>query len=167
MISSRQNPKVLLVRALLSKPRQRREAQAFVVEGVRLVEEAVNAGWEPRLVLYSEGLSERGRVLLSRLTETGAEVEQVTPEIMRSISDTEAPQGILTVINQRVLPIPPRLDFVLIVDEVRDPGNLGTLLRSAAAAGVQAVFIPPGTVDPFSSKVIRAAMGAHFHLPIL
>ena len=61
----------------------------------------------------------------------------------------------------------PKTDFILIPDQIRDPGNLGTLLRTAAAAGVQAVFIPPETTDPFAPKVVRAGMGAHFRLPIL
>jgi TrmH family RNA methyltransferase len=58
------------------------------------------------------------------------------------------------------------LDFVFIPDAVRDPGNLGTMLRTAAAAGVGAVFLPPGVVDPFAPKVVRAAMGAHFRVPV-
>jgi TrmH family RNA methyltransferase len=64
------------------------------------------------------------------------------------------------------LPLPEQRDFVLIADNLRDPGNLGTLLRTAAAAGVQAVLLSPGTTDAFAPKVLRAGMGAHFRLPI-
>ncbi len=65
------------------------------------------------------------------------------------------------------LPIPAKPTFVLVLDSLRDPGNLGTLLRTAAAAGVQAVFLSPGTTDAFAPKVVRSGMGAHFRLPIL
>jgi TrmH family RNA methyltransferase len=85
---------------------------------------------------------------------------------MKAASDTQTSQGILLVLPLQTLPIPEALDFILIADQVRDPGNLGTLLRSAAAAGVQAVFLAEGSVDAFSPKVLRGAMGTHFRLPI-
>ncbi len=85
---------------------------------------------------------------------------------MASLSETETSQGILAVLNEAQLPIPDHPSFVLIPDSIRDPGNLGTLLRSAEAAGVQAVLLPPETVDAFAPKVVRAGMGAHFRLPI-
>jgi TrmH family RNA methyltransferase len=85
---------------------------------------------------------------------------------MRAASDTQTPQGILVVLEPRDLRLPPHPDFLFIVDQVRDPGNLGTILRTAAAAGVDGVLLPPGTVDVYAPKVVRAAMGAHFRLPI-
>ncbi len=86
--------------------------------------------------------------------------------LMQSVSETETSQGILAVLEVTQLPIPQSLSFVLILDQIRDPGNLGTLLRTAAAAGVQAVFLPPETAEAFAPKVVRAGMGAHFRLPI-
>jgi TrmH family RNA methyltransferase len=86
--------------------------------------------------------------------------------VLRAASDTQAPQGLLVVLPTRSRPIPPRPDFLLIADAVRDPGNLGTMLRTAAAAGVEGFLLPPGAVDPFSPKVVRAGMGAHFRLPV-
>jgi len=166
MISSIQNPKIQWVRKLQSQPRQRREARAFVVEGVRLVEEALLAGWNSQLVLYTDELNPRGQELVDQFKQTGSMVEYVTLPVLHAASDTQTPQGILAVITQKELPVPESLDFLLVLDSVRDPGNLGTMLRTAAAAGVQAVFLLPGTVDPCAPKVLRAAMGAHFHLPI-
>jgi TrmH family RNA methyltransferase len=96
----------------------------------------------------------------------GAEVLSVAPHVMQTASDTQTPQGILAVLPIQRLPIPERANFVSILDGVRDPGNLGTILRTALAAGMDAVLLPPGTVDPFSPKVVRAGMGAHFKLPI-
>ncbi len=85
---------------------------------------------------------------------------------MKTASETETPQGLLVVLAHRALPIPISPDFLLILDGIRDPGNLGTILRTAAAAGVEAVLLAPGCADAWSPKVLRAAMGAHFHLPI-
>ena len=166
MISSSQNPKIKLVRALSGRAKERREAGAFLAEGVRLVEEANTASWPFRFALYSDDLSERGRELLTKLRAKEIDVEQVDARLLRSLSETETTQGILAVLEPHELSIVAPLDFILIPDSVRDPGNLGTLLRSADAAGVQAVLLPPETVDPFSPKVVRAGMGAHFRLPI-
>jgi TrmH family RNA methyltransferase len=166
VITSGQNSKIKLMRALQGRPKERRAAGAFLAEGVRLVEEALAAGWPFRFALYGEGLGERGRELVGQLEAKRVEVEPVSDRLLQSISETEASQGLLAVLDHRPLPIPGNLDFVLLPDAIRDPGNLGTLLRSAAAAGVQAVLIPPETTDAFAPKVVRAGMGAHFHLPI-
>jgi RNA methyltransferase, TrmH family len=166
MITSNQNPKVKLVRALLGRTKERREAGEFVVEGVRLVEEAVKSGWKIRFVLFDDSLNERGKSQVEGLRSKGAEVDEVSPSVMKSISETDAPQGVVAVVQFTNLPIPKQPNFILIPDQIRDPGNLGTLLRSAAATGVQAVLIPPETTDAFAPKVVRAGMGAHFRLPI-
>ncbi len=166
MITSSQNPKLKLVRSLMRHPKERREANAFVVEGVRLVEEAVNAGWIFQFALYSDGLSERGKNLLDRLIANRIEVDDVAGDLLQKLSDTETPQGILAVLECTQVPITNNLNFVLIPDQIRDPGNLGTLLRSAAATGVGAIFLPPETTDAFAPKVLRAGMGAHFRMPI-
>jgi len=156
-----------MVRSLLRQPKERRQARAFVAEGVRLVEEALSAEWPFRFVLYGENLSARGNELIKRLRTDGVELEQVADTLLNSISDTETSQGILAVLDDHLLPSPQLLSFALILDLIRDPGNLGTLLRTAAATGVQAVFLPPETTDAFAPKVVRAGMGAHFRLPIL
>jgi len=152
---------------LLSHRQDRQQAQTLVVEGVRLVEEALNNGWQPQCVFFSDQLSARGKNLLAGFSQSGADVEEITPRLMESLSETEAPQGILAIFARRSLPLPEQLNFVLILDNLRDPGNLGTLLRSASAAGVQAALLTPGTVDAFSPKVLRSGMGAHFRLPVL
>jgi TrmH family RNA methyltransferase len=167
MITSNQNPRIKLVRALLGRPKERREAKAFVAEGVRLLEEAARAEWSMQFVLYDESLSPRGRQLLQHLTTRGVEVEEVEPRLLQSLGDTETSQGILAVLDIPKITPPPSGTFCLIPDQVRDPGNLGTLLRSAEAAGADLALIPPGTTDPFAPKVVRAGMGAHFRLPII
>lgn len=166
MITSNQNSKIKLVRALLGRAKERREAGMFVVEGVRLVEEAVKGDWRFETVLFDESLSERGKSQVASLKSKGIEVEEISTDLMKSLSETETPQGILAILQFSQLPIPNNLNFILIPDQIRDPGNLGTLLRSAAATGVQAVLIPPETTDAFAPKVLRAGMGAHFRVPI-
>ena len=166
MITSNQNSKIKLVRSLIGRAKERREAGMFVVEGVRLVEEAVKGDWRLETVLYDESLSERGKSLVSSLKSKGIEAEEISSDLMKSISETETPQGILSILQFSQLPITNYLNFILILDQIRDPGNLGTLLRSAAATGVQAVLIPPETTDAFAPKVLRAGMGAHFRVPI-
>ena len=167
MITSVHNPKIQWVRRLQGHAKSRREDNAFIVEGVRLVEEALQANWETQLVLYTPELSPRGLALVEAFTERGASVEEVSRYVLEAAAGTEMPQGLLAVLSMHSLPLPAHLDFALIPDGVRDPGNLGTLLRTAAAAGVGAVLLPPGSADPYAPKVVRSAMGAHFRLPIL
>ena len=166
MITSSHNPKVQAIRALMARRKDRAEHNAFIVEGVRLAEEAFQAGWIPEQVLVSQQLSDRGRSLVRTFSERGIDIEEISPSLLSSMADTEAPQGLIAVFPTRQLPLPPALDFVLVIDTVRDPGNLGTILRSALAAGVQAVLLAPGTVDVFAPKVLRVGMGAQFHLPV-
>jgi len=166
VITSNQNSKIKLIRALLGRTKERREANAFAVEGVRLVEEAINSNWGFQFVLYSDGLSERGINLVETLEAKKIEVEKVESDLLQSLSGTETSQGILAVLNYSQLSIPDSPNFILILDQIRDPGNLGTLIRTAAAAGVQAVLISPETTDVFAPKVVRSGMGAHFRLPI-
>ncbi len=166
MITSSQNPKLKLARALQGRSKERREESAFLAEGVRLVEEALAAEWPIHFVLYSDGLSERGQALVGKLRRAGFEVEDVAGDLLQAVSETETSQGILAVLELSPLPLPDSPNFILIPDQIRDPGNLGTLIRTAAATGVQAVLLPPETTDAFAPKVIRAGMGAHFWLPI-
>jgi TrmH family RNA methyltransferase len=166
VITSSQNSKIKLVRVLLGRAKERREANAFVVEGVRLIEEAIYSNWKIQFALFDEMLSERGKSQVEILKSRDVEVEMVSQGLMKSLSETETPQGMLAVIQFTNLPIPNSPNFVLIPDQIRDPGNLGTLLRSAAATGVQAVLLPPETTDAFAPKVVRSGMGAHFRLPI-
>ena len=154
------------MRALTGRPKERREAGAFLAEGVRLVEEAYAANCKMRFALYTDELSERGRELIKKLQGKGNEIEEVESKLLSSLSDTETPQGILAVLDDLQLPFPQSPNFILIPDQIRDPGNLGTLLRTADGAGVQAVFLPPETTDAFAPKAVRSGMGAHFRLPI-
>ena len=166
MITSIQNPKVKLVRGLLASKKERDETGSFIIEGVRLAEEAVHAGSHPKFILFSSQLSARGHEILDNLSDQNCEIEEIAPELMDRISDTQTSQGILMALPA-LKTIPGNSHtFVLALDMVRDPGNMGTLLRSAAALGVEAVILTPESADPYSPKVLRSAMGAHFKLTI-
>jgi RNA methyltransferase, TrmH family len=166
LITSRKNPRIQLIKKLLSSAAFRQSEGVFIIEGVRLVGEALASGWPLRDIFVSTGLNPRGRDLFEKAANTTCTRYEVSDEVMAEISDTETPQGIVAVVELRVLSLPQKLDLVLVLDAIRDPGNVGTILRTASAAGVDVVFIAPETADPFSPKVLRAGMGAQLKLPV-
>ncbi len=177
-ITSLDNPTVKYIRSL-GRRRERQRERAFVVEGVRLLDEALRAGARPRAVLLARDLLGGGDVqdrLLIRLQELQEQsgrvirIVEATPEVLRSVSETETPQGIVAVLpfpeGREPVAAPAGPPLVLVADGVRDPGNLGTMLRTALGAGVTALYTTPATVDLYNPKVVRAAMGAHFRLAL-
>ena len=165
MITSVSNDRVKYVRAL-SRRKMRQEEGRFVVEGVRLIEEAVHANVQPEQIFYTADVGTRGQKLAERLHAGGVVCLEVTPGIMRVCSEAETPPGILAVLPMPATSLPLHPTLSLVADALRDPGNLGTLLRTAAASGCDEVLLGPGTVDVYNPKVIRVAMGAHFRLPM-
>jgi TrmH family RNA methyltransferase len=166
-ISSPNNNRIKLVRALQSHSRGKKGEDVFLAEGVRLVEEAAAVHWPVDFILYDETLSDRGLELIEAFTALGVrDIFEIPPSLMSEISGTETPQGILAVLKLHPIPLPKAPTFLILADQVRDPGNMGTLLRTAEAAGADGVILTPGTVNAFAPKVLRAGMGAHFHLPI-
>jgi TrmH family RNA methyltransferase len=152
--------------------RKARERQGlFVAEGVRAVEELLASPLRIRGILSTgwHDPSPRLAGLLERARERGVEVTHVTQEELESASDTETPQGVLAVaeipartLGALALPATAR---VVVLDALQDPGNVGTILRTAAAFGAAAVVALPGTVDLWNAKVVRSAMGIHFRHP--
>jgi TrmH family RNA methyltransferase len=165
-ITSAANPAIALVRALSRRDR-RAEERAFIVEGQRAVADAVQTGATPRLVLIREGSE---RLAPDLALPPGTRVRIVESRLFDRLSDVQTPQGLLSVFPMPVLDLESRPHaappLILIVDRLRDPGNLGTLLRAAAGAGAGAVYLTPESVDPWNAKVVRAGMGAHFRVPI-
>jgi TrmH family RNA methyltransferase len=169
-ITSLHNERLKQVRGLQTQARARRQEGLIVVEGVRLIEDALDCGLEPVYVLYLDDEVTRGRpaaYLFARLEAEGVFRLSVTPAVMKAASDVEAPPGILAVLPMPNLPIPAAPTLVLALDGMQNPGNLGSALRAAAAAGVDLVLLAPDTVDPFNPKALRGGMGAHFRLPLL
>jgi len=163
-IASARNPKIQEIRGLQNQARIRRDANSFVVEGIRLSEEALTASIRPRQVFYTSDISDRGMAIVTQWVADGVDVYQVSLPAMKAASDTQTPQGILAVLPIQHPPLPSDPSIILVLDQIRDPGNLGTLFRTAVAVGVDTVLLSTGSVDPYTPKVIRAGMGAHFRL---
>ena len=163
-ITATTNQKVKWIRKLQSQRSTRQEQGHFVIEGTRLLQEALNAGAQVPLVLYAESSDEDTLKLIEGFAAHGSETLPASNEVIQSCSDTESPQGVLAVVKLPTKPAPVSDEPLLIVDRVRDPGNLGTLMRSAFAAGMALMLLTPGTVDALNPKVVRGAMGAHFYL---
>jgi TrmH family RNA methyltransferase len=165
VITSIHNDQVKYVRSLARRKVRQREGR-FVVEGARLAEEVARAGLRPALLFYTEAwaASPAGQQLLPRLMPAGQGDWAVSDAVLAACADTETPQGVLAVLP--FLSLPARPGLILVLDQVRDPGNLGTILRSAEAAGVGQVILAHGTVDLYNPKTVRGAMGAHFRLPV-
>ncbi|HET7631423.1 MAG TPA: RNA methyltransferase [Gemmatimonadaceae bacterium] len=153
----------------LRRRKARERQRLFVCEGVRAVEELLRSPIAPLGVLVGPQLLEapRGAALREALVAAGITLEEVPLREFHTAAETESPQGVLA-----IAPVPERsLDAVaavdglrvLVLDALQDPGNVGTILRTAAALGVSATLALPGTVDLWNAKVVRGAMGALFH----
>jgi TrmH family RNA methyltransferase len=176
MIDSPSNPTVKELKSL-NLAKRRKESRLFLVEGVRGVEDGIRAGHWPQVCLYhaeSVERTARGRDLLrillgTRVTDAHrSALQEASERAIQAVSNTEHPQGIVAAFSQPVwaLPDAPEEDsLVLVCDDIQDPGNLGTMLRTAEAAGVSAVLLSPGCADIYNPKVVRAGMGVHFRLP--
>lgn len=163
VIASPANPGIKTIRSL-QRRKIRQQERAFVVEGVRAVNDVLAAGIVPGALYLRADMDERQ---LERLPE-GVAVRRVAAGLFDELSDTAHPQGVLAVVpmlEDRALPDTSIAPIVMILDRVRDPGNLGTLLRSAAGAGMDHVVIAPECVDPYHPRAVRAAMGAHYRVP--
>lgn len=181
MITSTSNAKIKQVIAYRTKAKERREAGVFVTEGPKLFEEA------PAELILETYVSEDAKTkypqLTDKLEETG--YETVSEEVFRKMSDTQTPQGILCVMKQPVYTLeemlagrtvcksedvntgPAKQPLLVLLENLQDPGNLGTILRTGEGAGITGVIMSSGTVDIFNPKVIRSTMGSIFRVPFL
>ena len=164
IITSTQNKRVKYVKSLQTKGRLRRSEKKLILEGDRLIKDALNSGGRPDLALYSPESADYE--LIATLQNRNCELLPVSDGVLSHISDTKRTPGILVIFQIPKPPMPIQAERVLILDAVREPGNMGTILRSAAAAGLDIAILAPGCVDPYSSKVLRAGMGVHFRLPV-
>ncbi|MBP2077386.1 TrmH family RNA methyltransferase [Oceanobacillus polygoni] len=157
MITSVKNEKVKQWKKL-HKRRERTQAGAFLVEGFHLVEEAVNSNWTVREVIIQEDVEQPSWT-------DSYPVVIVSENVMAHITQTTTPQGIIAVIES-CEQTKRSGNHLLLIDSIQDPGNLGTIIRTADAAGMDGILLGDGTVDLYNDKVIRSTQGSIFHIPI-
>lgn len=173
VITATQNHRIKYIKKLAQSSFRRKEGK-LVVEGMRLVEEALASTWQMENFFYTTDSvqGERGAQLLEGVIKKGVPYFEVTEAVMAEMADTETPQGVLALLEQPdyllsdILP-PGKPALVVLVDGIQDPGNLGTVIRTADAAGATGVVLLKGTVDLYNPKVIRSTMGSLFHLPVV
>ena len=163
--------KLLTLARDLQRRRARERQGLFVCEGVRTVEELLRSSLKPKGALVAPQLTEqpRGVALLQALHARAVQVQEVSASDFATAAETETPQGVLAIAEvpeQTFGALPATASLrLLVLDALQDPGNVGTILRTAAALGAFATIALPGTVDLWNAKVVRSAMGAGFHTP--
>lgn len=168
-ITSNQNPVIKEVKSLKAR-KSREEKQRFFIEGIRIIDEALKERVAIESILLSDRLYETkgGEEILSRIRCENYETYHLPDKLFQEISDTENPQGIMAVVKMRRQKLEEMIeggDFFLILDSLQDPGNMGTIVRTADAAGVSGIIISRGCVDIYNPKVLRSTMGSVFHVP--
>jgi len=171
-ITSLSNPKIKGIAALAMK-KERAESGLFVVEGLQLVGFGIEAGWELEVLVVgrTQISGTKTQELLGRLYDAAGLVLEVTQEILEKLGRKENPQGVLVVFKQRVIGLSDcRItgdDVWVVLEEVRDPGNLGTVIRTVDAVGAAGVMMVGTCTDLWAGECVRATMGSVFHVPVV
>ncbi len=171
LISSLTNDRVKAIRALDMR-KERRETGLFVAEGASILVSAKEAGFEPHSLVYQQGTQGGAitRELSTWASSKGADVLEVTEAVLGKLASKENPQSMLGVFKQRWDALPTSAsqgECWLALEEVRDPGNLGTIIRTADAVGVQGIILIGNCCDPYSREAVRATMGSIFAVPLV
>ena len=171
-VTSLANPIIKDIKAL-SQKKSRDESRTFLAEGLKLVIDALDRGWTIRTLVYAK--AGKGKPLVemvaARTVAAGGLVLEVSEKVMSSITRRDNPQMVAAVFEQRWTPLkdiqPKGSETWIALDRVRDPGNLGTIIRTADAAGAAGVILVGDCTDPFSMETVRATMGSMFALPLV
>lgn len=166
VITSRDNPLLKSLRKLARSGRERKKTGQALLDGVHLITAYVEQIGLPQMLIVSATGQERAEVgaLLEQLRSVP--LMQLSDALFQEIAPVESPTGILARVEMARLPIENKIHFAVFLEALQDPGNLGSILRSAAAAGAQAAYLSTGCADAWSPRVLRGGMGAHFFLPI-
>ncbi|WP_099865771.1 TrmH family RNA methyltransferase [Pararhizobium haloflavum] len=171
-VTSLTNPIVKDIRAL-SQKKHREETGQFMAEGLKLVIDALELGWTVRTLIYAKAAKGKPKVEAAALKalNAGALVLEVSEKVLTTITRRDNPQSVVGIFEQRYLPLarlqPSKDETWIALDRVRDPGNLGTIIRTADAAGASGVVLLGDCVDPFSLETVRATMGSVFAVPLV
>ena len=170
-VTSTRNPRIVEARKL-DQRKHRREQGRFLVEGLQIIHMALDAEARPVEVFFCEQQFDgpEAPALMERFRQTGAPLAAVAPNVMQALSERDAPQGIVATFalfetSLDSIRVSDR-DLVVVLDRLQDPGNLGTLIRTADAVGASAVVLIEPCVDPFDIKTVRGSMGSLFNVPL-
>ena len=170
VVSSLSNPIVKEIKKLY-KRKYRWQKKLFIVEGIKIIEECIKEKWNIKYIIIKEDFPLKFEI--SRLIDCidGNNIIIVSEKVFNEITDMENPQGILGVIEFNLSDMEflfkVKDKFFIIIDELQDPGNMGTIIRAGDAFGVNGIIITQGCVDIYSPKVVRSTMGSIFHVPIV
>lgn len=165
-ITSRDNSLFKQLKRLADNARERRKSNETLLDGAHLLNAYIEHIGMPKLLITAEGESTNEVIGLLQHLEDIPTV-MFTTLMFAELSPVATPSGILALVDIPQLEIPEQADFVLMLEDIQDPGNLGSMLRSAAAAGVQGVYLSPGCTDAWSPKALRGGQGAQFVLPLV
>ena len=151
----------------LKERKGRTKKSKFLIEGYRLVQEAFKANLDVEyLFIGSNEEEEKYNDYISKYIYN-TKVYRLREDLLKELCSTEQPQGVVAVVNMKSMNIENEGNFYLLCDKVQDPGNLGTIIRTAHAAGVDGIILTKGTVDVYNDKTIRSTMGSLFYIPII
>jgi TrmH family RNA methyltransferase len=166
VIQSKENTLIKHVKKLKEK-KYRLDNSAFLIEGFRFVEEALNSNYEVQNTFIDEEVMNKLPVELLESIKKKSRLSIVKHSLFKELCNTENPQGIAAVVNIKKYDITATEGFYVLADKVQDPGNMGTIIRTAHAAGAQGVIYTKGTVDIYNEKTLRSTMGSIFHIPVI
>ncbi|MEN9520016.1 MAG: hypothetical protein RLZZ381_2604 [Cyanobacteriota bacterium] len=167
ILTSTQNPLVKQVRKL-HRSKEREKQNLLLIEGTNLVEAACHADYKLDIIFYTERWQQNHQPLCQIIAEQGVRVEFVSPEILKAIATTVNPDGVVAIARRPIVePIPALKTVGLALERLQDPGNLGTIIRTAAATGADGLWLSADSVDFYSPKVLRASVGQWFRLPVV
>lgn len=170
VVTSLTNERVKAIRALDMR-KERRETGLFLAEGTSILETARAAGFAPQTLVYQAGSASSlvARLLITWALEAGGDVLEVSQAVLSKLSAKDNPQSMIGVFQQKWVSLPQhplRGDTWLALEEIRDPGNLGTIVRTADAVGAKGIILIGNTCDPYSREAVRATMGSVFDMPL-
>lgn len=150
----------------LKEKRFRQKEEKFILEGFRLIDEAIKADMEIEFLILSTSSKEKLENTNLKDKINDDKIVILLDNLFNQLTSTENPQGIIAIVKNKKLKLNIDGSFFLVCDKVQDPGNIGTIIRTAHAAGVDAIILTKGTVDIYNDKVIRSTMGSMFYIPI-
>ena len=170
-ISSKDNSIVKFLRSL-ADPKRRKKEQAFLIEGVKMVEEALRDNLGIKTVIAAPSLTQHhGKGVLKLSESKGVDIIWISERLLDVLADSKTPQPVMAVVQMKQHTEESLLDnksrLIVVAHQLQDPGNLGTIIRTAEAVGSSGIIITPNTVDPFNPKAVRASMNSILRLPVV